>query len=216
MIKAIAVAGRTTPADAAVAVERLFIRLAEGLSAGDLQCLARLKTLQQAIIDREEQGASLSRLLPDGVADRLRAGGHGVGVTERLEVTVLMSDIRGYSAIAERTEPPAITGGVAVGSGVGLAVPGGRGAAAERRRALDRQTCATGLDKRAQDFYGRRSRNGCGFGPSGRKMPGRYAKPCLTATRAPSTPRQEWGTQVSRHCVWCRRSAPAPGLGVKP
>jgi adenylate cyclase len=109
-IKAIAVAGRTTPADAAVAVERLFIRLAEGLSAGDLQCLARLKTLQQAIIDREEQGVSLSRLLPDGVADRLRAGGHGVGVTERLEVTVLMSDIRGYSAIAERTDPSALAG----------------------------------------------------------------------------------------------------------
>ena len=109
-IKAIAVAARTTPADAAAAVERLFVRLAEGLSAGDLQCLARLKTLQQAIIDREEQGVSLSRLLPDGVADRLRAGGHDVGETERLDVTVLMSDIRGYSAIAERTDPSALAG----------------------------------------------------------------------------------------------------------
>jgi class 3 adenylate cyclase/DNA-binding NarL/FixJ family response regulator len=109
-IKAIAVTVKTTPADVATRVERLFVRLAEGLSAGDQQCLERLKTLQQAIVDREEQGESLSRLLPDGVAARLRAGGHAVGETERLEVTVLMSDIRGYSGIAERTDPSALAG----------------------------------------------------------------------------------------------------------
>ena len=109
-IKAIAVAGKTTPADVATAIERLFVRLAEGLSAGDQQCLTRLKTLQQAIIDREEQGESLSRLLPDGIAAQLRAGGRAVGETERLDVTVLMSDIRGYSAIAERTDPSALAG----------------------------------------------------------------------------------------------------------
>lgn len=109
-IKAIAVASKTTPADVATAIERLFVRLAEGLSSGDQQCLDRLKTLQQAIVDREEQGESLSRLLPDGIAARLRAGGHALGETERLEVTVLMSDIRGYSAIAEVTDPSALAG----------------------------------------------------------------------------------------------------------
>ena len=109
-IKAIAVASKTTPADVATAVERLFVRLAEGLSAGNQQSLDRLKTLQQAIVDREEQGESLSRLLPDGIAERLRAGGHALGETERLEVTVLMSDIRGYSAIAEVTDPSALAG----------------------------------------------------------------------------------------------------------
>ena len=66
--------------------------------------------MQQAIVDREEQGESLSRLLPDGIAARLRAGGHALGETERLEVTVLMSDIRGYSAIAEVTDPSALAG----------------------------------------------------------------------------------------------------------
>jgi class 3 adenylate cyclase/ActR/RegA family two-component response regulator len=109
-IKAIAAADQTTPADVATAIERLFVRLAEGLSAGDQQCLVRLKALQQAIVEREEQGESLSRLLPDGVAARLRAGGHAVGATERLEVTVLMSDIRGYSGIAERTDPSSLAG----------------------------------------------------------------------------------------------------------
>jgi class 3 adenylate cyclase/ActR/RegA family two-component response regulator len=109
-IKAIAVSGKTTPAAVATAVERLFVRLAEGLSAGDQQCLDRLKTLQQAIVDREEQGESISRLLPDGIAARLRAGGHAVGETERLDVTVLMSDIRGYCTIAEHTDPSALAG----------------------------------------------------------------------------------------------------------
>ncbi len=109
-IKAIAVGAKTTPADVATQVERLFVRLAEGLSAGDRQCLDRLKTLQQAIVDREEQGESISRLLPDGVAARLKAGGHAVGETESLEVTVLMSDIRGYSGIAEHTDPSSLAG----------------------------------------------------------------------------------------------------------
>ena len=109
-IKAIAVGSKTTPADVATQVERLFVRLAEGLSAGDRQCLDRLKTLQQAIVDREEQGESISRLLPDGVAARLKAGGHAVGETESLEVTVLMSDIRGYSGIAEHTDPSSLAG----------------------------------------------------------------------------------------------------------
>ncbi|MPZ89814.1 MAG: guanylate cyclase, partial [Nitriliruptorales bacterium] len=46
----------------------------------------------------------LSRLLPGGIADKLRAEGRRIGETEELEVTVLMSDIRGYSSIAERTD----------------------------------------------------------------------------------------------------------------
>jgi class 3 adenylate cyclase len=61
--------------------------------------------LHQAIVDREEQGETLSRLLPGGLAEKLRREGRHIGETEELEVTVLMSDIRGYSAIAERISP---------------------------------------------------------------------------------------------------------------
>ena len=49
--------------------------------------------LHEAIVAREEQGESLSRLLPGGVAAKLLAEGRGVGETERLVVTVVMSDI---------------------------------------------------------------------------------------------------------------------------
>ena len=67
--------------------------------------MRRLKLLHQAIVDREEQGESLSRLLPTGIAEKLRREGRRIGETETLMVTVLMSDIRGYSTIAEDANP---------------------------------------------------------------------------------------------------------------
>jgi class 3 adenylate cyclase len=56
-------------------------------------------------VSREEQGETLSRLLPSGLAEKLRTDGRRIGETERLVVTVLMSDIRGYSTIAEHADP---------------------------------------------------------------------------------------------------------------
>jgi class 3 adenylate cyclase/DNA-binding NarL/FixJ family response regulator len=109
-IKAIAVAMRTTPADVDNRIEKLWLKLAEGVSAGRQGAIDRLKTLQQAIAVREEQGEELSRFLPGGVAEKLRRDGRRVGETEKLVVTVLMSDIRGYSTIAERTDPSALAG----------------------------------------------------------------------------------------------------------
>jgi class 3 adenylate cyclase len=89
-------------------IEKLWLRLAEGVSAGNSAAITRLKTLQRAISVREEQGEQLSRFLPGGIADKLRREGRRIGETEELEVTVLMSDIRGYSGIAERTDPSAL------------------------------------------------------------------------------------------------------------
>jgi class 3 adenylate cyclase/DNA-binding NarL/FixJ family response regulator len=109
-IKAIAVSFDTTPSDIDHQIEALWLKLADALSSGDAGALERLKSLQQAIADREEQGEELSRLLPGGVAEKLRRDGRQIGVTEELEVTVLMSDIRGYSAIAERSDPSALAG----------------------------------------------------------------------------------------------------------
>ena len=109
-INAIAVARHTTPADVDAAIEKLFITLGEGLSAGQEGSLERLKRLHRAIMDRKEQGDSLGRLLPGGVAEKLREEGRGIGETEELEVTVLMSDIRGFTGIAERSDPSALAG----------------------------------------------------------------------------------------------------------
>jgi adenylate cyclase len=87
-------------------VEALFVKLATGVSTGDAGALRRLRMLHQAIVDREEQGETLSRLL----ADKLRKDARPIGETERLVVTILMSDIRSYSAIAERADPSQLAG----------------------------------------------------------------------------------------------------------
>jgi class 3 adenylate cyclase/DNA-binding response OmpR family regulator len=109
-IKAIAVT-RGIPAEAVDAeVEDLFLKLAEGASSGSHGALARLRLLHQAIVAREEQGETLSRLLPGGLADKLRQESRPIGETERVTVTVLMSDIRSYSTIAERADPSQLAG----------------------------------------------------------------------------------------------------------
>jgi adenylate cyclase len=109
-IKAIAVAQGTTPSAAADAVERLFIRMAEDASTGGQNSLRRLRSLYEAIVNREEQGETLSRLLPGGVAEMLREQGCNPGETVQMVVSVLMSDIRGYTTIAEGTDPSALAG----------------------------------------------------------------------------------------------------------
>ena len=74
-IKAIAASRNTTAADVADAVEKLFLKLSEGASTGTTGALKRLRMLHMAIVDREEQGEKLSRLLPGGLADMLRDEG---------------------------------------------------------------------------------------------------------------------------------------------
>ncbi len=109
-IKAIAASQGTTPASVNDAVEALFLKLSQGASAGAAGSLKRLRMLHAAIVDREEQGETLSRLLPTGLAEKVRREGGRIGETEELVVTVLMSDVRGYSAIAEREDPSKLAG----------------------------------------------------------------------------------------------------------
>ncbi len=109
-IKAIAAARKVPPEAVAAEVEAVFIKLAGGVSTGDQGALNRLRMLHQAIVDREQQGETLSRLLPGGLAEKLRRETRNIGETERVEVTVLMSDIRSYSTIAEHADPSQLAG----------------------------------------------------------------------------------------------------------
>src|SRR5215469_8792239 len=109
-IKAIAAARRVPPEAVGAEVEAVFVKLAAGVSAGSQGALRRLRMLHQAIVDREEQGETLSRLLPSGLAEKLRRERPDIGETERVTVTVLMSDIRSYSTIAERADPTQLAG----------------------------------------------------------------------------------------------------------
>jgi class 3 adenylate cyclase len=107
-IKAIAASQHTTPAAVAELVDKLFLALSRDASTGEAGALRRLRSLHQAIVDREEQGETLSRLLPTGLAEKVRLEGGHIGETEELDVTVIMSDVRGYSGIAETTDPSAL------------------------------------------------------------------------------------------------------------
>lgn len=109
-IKAIAIKRRTTGADIAASVEQLFLKLAKQATGGGEAGLRNLRRLHEAIVDREEQGAKLSRLLPGGIADQLQRRGHALAGIQRLVVTILISDVRGYSAIAEGSDPSRLAG----------------------------------------------------------------------------------------------------------
>src|SRR5438309_3504345 len=107
-VKAIAVVQRTTPTAVADQIDKLFLRLAQEASAGTKGALQRLRMLHQAIVEGKEQGESLSRLLPREVVEQVRNGGLKIGETAKLVVTVVMSDVRGYSTIAEHTDPSSL------------------------------------------------------------------------------------------------------------
>ncbi len=109
-IKAIAAARRVPPEAVDTEVEAVFVKLAAGVASGNPAALNRLRMLHQAIVDREEQGETLSRLLPGGLAEKLRDGKQRIGETETVVVTVLMSDIRSYSTIAEHADPSQLAG----------------------------------------------------------------------------------------------------------
>jgi class 3 adenylate cyclase/ActR/RegA family two-component response regulator len=109
-IKAIAVARRVPPEAVDAEVQAVFVKLATGVSSGSQSALLRLRMLHQAIVDREEQGETLSRLLPSGLAEKLRRERPDIGETERVTVTVLMSDIRSYTTIAEHADPTQLAG----------------------------------------------------------------------------------------------------------
>jgi class 3 adenylate cyclase/CheY-like chemotaxis protein len=111
-IKSIAVTRQTTPAAVAGDVEQLFLKISRAASAGATGSLRRLRLLHQAIVEREEQGETLSRLLPGGLAEKVRRDGAEIVAVEELDLTVVMSDVRGYTAIAEKTDPSRLAGQV--------------------------------------------------------------------------------------------------------
>jgi class 3 adenylate cyclase len=114
-IKAIAAARQVPPEAVDAEVEAVFVKVAAGVASGNPAALNRLRLLHRAIVDREEQGETLSRLLPGGLAEKLRderlsGRTQRIGETERVVVTVLMSDIRSYSTIAEHADPSQLAG----------------------------------------------------------------------------------------------------------
>jgi class 3 adenylate cyclase/DNA-binding NarL/FixJ family response regulator len=80
-------------------VTALFVRLAGDPGGGTSRAVDELKRMHEAVIERSNTADALRSYVPHQVADKLAGGAM---VQQEVEVTVLFSDIRGFSAIAER------------------------------------------------------------------------------------------------------------------
>jgi class 3 adenylate cyclase/CheY-like chemotaxis protein len=92
---------RTTPEAVDRRVTDLFTRMAAGAGAGEASAVDDMKRLHAAVVAKQTAAATLSSYVPHRVAERLAAGEVS---QEELEVTVLFSDIRGFTTMAERLE----------------------------------------------------------------------------------------------------------------
>ena len=91
----------TTQEDIDHKVTDLFERLAGEAGSGHTRAVDELKKLHSAVVDREASARALAPYLPSGVAEKIGQG--GVQLAEEVEATILFSDIRGFSAVAETT-----------------------------------------------------------------------------------------------------------------
>ena len=80
-------------------VTDLFTKMAAGANSGGVSAVDDMKRLHAAVVAKQAAAATLSSYVPQRVAEKLAAG---EVEREELEVTVLFSDIRGFSTMAER------------------------------------------------------------------------------------------------------------------
>jgi len=83
-------------------VTALFRRLAAGAEGGGSAAVDELKRLHSAVVEKESSARTLRSYVPQQFAKKLAAAGGKAIEQEEVEVTVLFSDIRGFSALAEQ------------------------------------------------------------------------------------------------------------------
>ena len=91
----------TTQEDIDRRVTSLFERLAGEAGRGASHAVDELKRLHAAVVDREASARTLRSFVPSGVAEKI--GREGATLQDEVEASILFSDIRGFSTLAETT-----------------------------------------------------------------------------------------------------------------
>jgi class 3 adenylate cyclase len=158
---------------------------AGGLALQNSALQASLLLTTERERNSRELSETLSHFLPTGLADRLRRDGLRIGQPELVEITVLMSDIRGYSGIAETIDPSQLAAQLN-----------------EHRRAMNHviTTCAGSVMQYIGDAIL------AVFGPT--PSPGQHANQAFAAAQ------EMHSKQDQINETWISRGRPAFGMGI--